>query len=187
MHFCLGMRSKGSAAELERRRRLAIERLRDGHSTKTVAEFLGVHPRTVQKWKARHDRRGDAGLASKPALRRMPELTDRQIQTLLGWFKRSPMEFGYSTELWTSRRVRNLIQKTFGVTLSPNYPCRWLTARDITPQKPKRQARQRDQARIDHWVRNDWPLLVQKSLSGRGLALAFRGFIAAASLKRATD
>ena len=48
----------------------------------------------------------DAGLDSKPALGRMPKLTDRQIQTVLGWFTKSPRAFGYSTELWTSRRVR---------------------------------------------------------------------------------
>jgi transposase len=109
-----------SAAELERRRQWAIERLHDGHSTKDVAEFLGVHLRTVQKWKALHNEKGDAGLASKPPLGRMPKLTNRQIQTVLDWFKKSPMEFGYSTELWTSRRVRDLFKRTFGVTLSSN-------------------------------------------------------------------
>jgi transposase len=165
MHFWPGMGSKGSAAELERRRLLAIERLHDGHSTREVAEFLGVHLRTVQKWKALHNQKGDAGLASKPPLGRMPKLTNRQIQTVLGWFRRSPMEFGYATELWTSRRVGDLIKKTFGVTFSSNYLCRWLTARDITPQKPKRQARERDEARIKDWVRNDWPRLVKKGQS----------------------
>ncbi len=165
MHLWPGMRSKGSAAELERRRLLAIERLHDGHSTREVTEFLGVHLRTVQKWKVLHNQKGDAGLASKPPLGRMPKLTNRQIQTVLGWFRRSPMEFGYATELWTSRRVGDLIKKTFGVTFSSNYLCRWLTARDITPQKPKRQARQRDEARIKDWVRNDWPRLVKKGQS----------------------
>ncbi len=137
MHFWPGMRSKGSATELEPRRLLAIVRLHDGHSTREVAEFLGVHKRSVEKSKAKHDQQGDAGLASKPPLGRMPKLTNRRIQTVLGWFRRSPMEFGYSTELWTSRRVGDLIKKTFGVTFSSNDLCRWLTARAITPQKPK--------------------------------------------------
>ncbi len=70
MHFWPSMRSKGSAAELERRL-LAIERLHHGHSTNDVGEFLGVHLRTAQKWKARYNEKGDAELASKPALGRM--------------------------------------------------------------------------------------------------------------------
>lgn len=160
-----GMRSKGSAAELERRRRLAIERLEDGHSTQDVAEFLGVHIRTVQKWKVQHAKRGDAGLASKPALGRMPKLTDRQIATVLSWFTKSPREFGYSTDLWTSRRVRDLILKQFGVKFHSNYICRWLTARNITPQKPKRQAKQRDEARIQAWVSDELPRLVKKGIN----------------------
>ena len=141
---------------------MAIGRLHDDHSTQEVAEFLGVHLRTVQKWKPRHDKRGDAGLDSKPALGRMPKLTDRHIQTVLGWFTKSPRAFGYSTELWTSRRVRDLIQKTFGVAFNANYICEWLTARRVTPQKPKWQPRQRDQARIDAWVRDDWPRNVKR-------------------------
>lgn len=50
-----GREKQGIAAELERRRFLSIDRLHDGHSTKAVAEFLGVHVRTAQKWKARHE------------------------------------------------------------------------------------------------------------------------------------
>lgn len=158
----LGMRTQGSAAELEHRRQLAIQRLHEGLSTDEVAEFLGVHIRTVQKWKARHDKQGDAGLASKPALGRMPKLTDRQTETVLGWFTKSPREFGYSTDLWTSRRVRELIQKEFGVTFNSNYLCHWLATRRITPQKPKRQAKQRDEDRIQTWLRDDWPAIVKK-------------------------
>jgi transposase len=48
------MRSKGTAAELESRRRLAIERVGQGWTQKDVAEFLGVHHVTVKKWVARH-------------------------------------------------------------------------------------------------------------------------------------
>lgn len=158
----LGMRTKGSAAELERRRQLAIEWLQEGHSAEEVAEFLGIHIRTVQKWKARHDKQGDAGLISKPALGRMPKLTDRQTETVLSWFTTSPREFGYSSDLWTSRRVRELIQKEFGVRFNSNYLCHWLSARRITPQKPRRQAKQRDEERIQNWLRDDWPAIVKK-------------------------
>jgi transposase len=97
----------------------------------------------------------------------MPKLTDRQAQTVLSWFTQSPREFGYSTDLWTSRRVRDLVQKTFGVAFNSNYICEWLTGRRVTPQKPKRQPRQRDQARIDDWVRNDWPRLVKKGANAK--------------------
>ena len=44
------MRSQGSAEELERRRRLAVGRVKEGYAQQEVATFLGVHPRTVSRW-----------------------------------------------------------------------------------------------------------------------------------------
>src|SRR2546423_1880845 len=55
------MRSKGTASELEARRRVAVARLDDGWSQAQVADFLGVHPVTVAKWMARRRRHGEAG------------------------------------------------------------------------------------------------------------------------------
>ena len=51
------------------------------------------------------------------------------------------------------RYYAQLIERTFGVRFHPRYLNEWLTARDITPQKPKRQARERDQDEIDRWRR----------------------------------
>ena len=60
------MRTPGTAAELERRRRLAVDRLQDGYRPRAVAQFLEVHIRTVRKWWAAYRRHGEAGLDSKP-------------------------------------------------------------------------------------------------------------------------
>ena len=156
------MRSKENAVELECRRRLAIARLDDGYSTKQVAELLGVHQRTVQKWKTTHDQQGEAGLAAKPHQGRPPRLTSQQTRTVLSWFLKSPREFGYSTDLWTARRVREWIREHFGITYHSRYFNRWLTRRWITPQKPARRARQRDDQQIQDWVDQQWPELLEK-------------------------
>ena len=39
----------------------------------------------------------------------------------------------------------------------PHYPREWLSRREYTPQKPARRAKQRDQAAIDRWLKEDWP------------------------------
>ena len=44
------MRTKGTAAELEARRRLAVQRVGEGWRRADVAAFLGVHPETVAGW-----------------------------------------------------------------------------------------------------------------------------------------
>jgi transposase len=156
------MRTKGSAQELENRRRLAVARVHDGYTQAEVARFLGVHPRTVGRWVAAHRAGGDAGLAPKPHPGPTPRLTPEQERAVLGWFDKDPTEFGFPTSLWTAPRLAQLIARTFGVHYHPRYLNAWLAARRITPQKPERRARERDPERIARWLKHDWPRIKKK-------------------------
>ena len=153
------MRTPGTAAELERRRFLAVERLRDGYSAQEVAEFLGVHIRTVYYWQALSKRKGGKALNAKPPPGRPRKLTACQERTVLGWFRKNPRSFGFATELWTARRVAQVIERKWGVKFNPRYLNAWLGARAITPQKPQRVPREADQDAIDEWRLRDWPRL----------------------------
>lgn len=156
------MRSKGTAAELEARRRLAVQRVREGWARKDVAAFLGVHPVTIARWVARHRENGDDGLSAKPTPGRPRFLTDGQERKVLGWLAESPTKHGFETDLWTARRVAELILRKFGVRFHPNYLREWLSKRNLTPQKPARRSRQRDQTAIDRWVAEDWPRIQKR-------------------------
>src|SRR5262245_17676670 len=98
-----------TAAEKEARRRLAVRRVNDGWSQQSVAEFLGVHPVTVNKWVRAHRAAGDDGLSATPHPGRAPFLTGNQQARVLGWLARKPTDFGFPTDLWTARRVAELI------------------------------------------------------------------------------
>jgi transposase len=156
------MRSKGTAAELEARRIIAVGRVEEGWTQKAVATFLGVHPVTVAKWVARHRVDKDNGLAAKLTPGRPAFLTDDQERQVLGWLAASATQHGFATDLWTARRVAELIHRKFDVQFHPNYLREWLARRNYTPQKPARRARQRDQAAIDRWVAQDWPRIQKK-------------------------
>ena len=156
------MRSKGTASELEARRRLAVEKVDSGWTQAKVAEFLGVHSVTVAKWLARHraDRRG--GLAAIPTPGRPRFLTPEQERTVLQWLAEKPTEHGFRTDLWTARRVADLIRRRFAVNYHPNYLREWLSKRGYSPQKPRRRARQRNETVIDRWIAEDWPRIQKK-------------------------
>lgn len=159
------MRPKGSPAELEARRRLAMDRLQEGYSQDEVARFLGVHVRSVQRWVASFRCQGSKGLAAKPAPGRPAKLSARQERIVLGWLAKSPTAFGFANELWTARRVGQLIEQKFGVHFHPRYLNAWLSCRGITPQKPQRVFRERNQAAIDTWLRVRWPEILKKGLA----------------------
>jgi transposase len=156
------MRSKGTASELEARRRIAVTKLNEGWSQVQVADFLGVHSVTVAKWVARHRQHGEAGLAPRPTPGRPRFLTSKQEQSVFRWLLDKPTAHGFRTDLWTARRVADLIHRRFGVTFHPDYLRAWLRQRGYSPQKPRRRAKQKNQETIDHWVENDWPRIQKK-------------------------
>lgn len=161
------MRSKGTAAELEARRRLAVQRVHDGWKRADAAAFLGVHPGTVAEWVRAHAAGGDAALAAKPHPGRTPFLTAAQEKQVLGWLADKPTAHGFRADLWTARRVAELIRRRFGVAFHPHYLREWLTKRNYTPQKPTRRARQRNDEAIDRWVKTDWPRIKKRPAGGR--------------------
>jgi transposase len=104
-------------------------------------------------------RRGPRGLAAKPGRGRHRKLSRRQERQVLGWFTKSATEFGFANELWTGGRVAQLIRRKFGVKFHPRYVNQWLAERRITPQKPQRRPRERDDEEIRRWTRSTWPQL----------------------------
>jgi transposase len=146
-------------AELERRRRLAVERVLEGYSQQETANFLGVQKSSVSGWMKAYRERGEQGLAAKPHTGRPRKLTKRQEATVLRWFHESATEFGFANELWTAPRVAKLIREKWDVKFHTRYINQWLAQRRITPQKPQRQPRERDEGMIRKWLRSDWPRL----------------------------
>jgi transposase len=72
---------------------------------------------------------------------------------------KNPKSFGFATELWTAARVAQVIERKWGVSFNSNYLSEWLTRRDVTPQKPQKRPRERDDVAITHWRTRKWPRL----------------------------
>jgi transposase len=156
------MRTIGSAAELERRRLLAVRRVAEGYSQVGVARFLGVNPRTVRRWVRQHRTFGEGGLIAVPHPGRCPKLLPSHEAAILSWLRDSPRRHGFPTELWTAPRIARLIERHWGIHFHPRYLNEWLTRRGVSPQKPIPQPRERDRAAIDLWLAEDWPRLKKK-------------------------
>ena len=153
------MRPQGSAQELDRRRRRAVQAVHDGDEVADVARIFGVSERAVRGWLAAERDRGDQGLAARPHPGPKPRLNRSQQRRVLSWLKKLPSAFGFPTELWTAPRVAHLIKQRFGVDYHPRYVNEWLTRRGITPQKPATQPRERNARQIAAWRSRTWPRL----------------------------
>jgi transposase len=165
------MRPQGTGAELERRRRLAVARVQSDYTQQEVADFLGVSTRSVQRWMQAYREHGMAGLKAKPNPGATPKLSPAQERQVLRWFRRSPREFGFATELWSAPRVTQVIERKFHKKFNSHYINQWLAVRRITPQKPERQARERDKREVRRWLREEWPRI--KKVPGVGVRTWF--------------
>jgi len=151
------MRTKGTPAELEARRRRAAVSLGQGKGTNEVARLIGVAPSSVSRWKAALRRRGSDGLRAKPhpgpALR-LDRIQKRQLVALL---KKGAVAAGHDSELWTCRLVADLIGRHLGVWYDPDHVGRLLHLLGFSVQKPEARACERDEKAIASWRRRDWP------------------------------
>lgn len=159
----MGMRPHGSPVELERRRRRAMELLRSGHTLSTVARMVGAAVSAVWQWRETFRRKGSQGLAAKPAPGRPQKLTARQRQRLPKLLAIGARRYGYTNDLWTTRRVATVIEHEFGVDYHPAHVSRILADLGWSCQKPERRALERNETAIAHWKRYRWVEIKKKS------------------------
>jgi transposase len=165
------MRPPGSQQQLEGRRRRAIQPLYQGLSLSAVVRKVGCSVSSVSLWRDLYSKKGVQGLAAKLVPGRRPNLTTHQKITLVKLLVKGPMAHGYATELWTTRRVAEVIERRFRVRYHPTHIWRLLVGLGWSCQTPERRARERDEAAIEQWKRNRRPHI--KNASGRGAHLVF--------------
>jgi transposase len=173
------MRTKGSAAELEARRRRAAEYFQERKPLAEVARLVGASLSSVKRWRRAWQEDGVAALAAKPHPGPTPKLSESQRQALVMILKQGPLRSGYRTDLWTTARVTEVVRKKFRVKYHPDHVGRILHDLGFTPQKPQQVAREQDAAAVKRWRTQDWPR-IKKRPAGVGPASSL-------SMKRASD
>jgi len=161
------MRPKGSAAQLEARRRRAVSLLQEGLGIREVARQVGSSPSSVKRWKEMKKAGGSAALAAKPHPGRPPRLSAKQKEKLLRLLLQGASAHGYAGQLWTLPRVAAVIQKHFGVRYHPAHVWKLLRRCGWSAQKPQRRARERDEAEIERWRRARWPHIKKGAAAGQ--------------------
>lgn len=151
------MRLKGSAEELERRRKRAIALVNEGLSLREVARIVGCEASSVMRWRNAFVRHGEEGLKVVSASGRPRRLSEAQTRRLVRLLLKGPLKHGYKTDLWTTARVASLIEKVFGIQYDRDHVGRLLHQLGWSHQKPARRAIERNEEAIDEWKRKRWP------------------------------
>jgi transposase len=155
-------RPPGTADELERRRKQAVQAVTAGQPRATVANVLGVHYRTVARWVRAARRPG--GLDARPPPAPASGLSDADLRKLEGLLAKGAKAHGWHNQLWTAARVARLIDREFRISYHPEHVRKILKARlNWSSQKPRRKARERNDKEVARWVGDEFPRIVREA------------------------
>ena len=138
------------------RRRRAARLFEQGHRQAEVAQRLGVTRVSAKRWYDAWVRAGPDGLKSSGPLGRRSRLDESDWLEVEQVLLAGPQAAGFETDLWTLRRVAELIEDTTGILFHPGHVWRVLRGRGWSLQRPTTRARERDEARILQWRKQDW-------------------------------
>ena len=146
----------------EGRRLRAWELHQLGWKQKDIAGALGVTQGAVSQWLRRGREGGLAGLRRRTAPGSAPRLSDTQRAQLREALAKGAPAYGFSGEVWTTKRVAALIKELFAVSYHPAHVSRIVRALGQSVQLPQTHATQRDATAIEAWRADRWPALKKR-------------------------
>lgn len=161
------MRPVGTPDELERRRKRALQLLKDGYRVSEVAVMVGVDRRSVARWQRAKREGGMRALRAKHAPGRPLKLSVEARTELETVLLGGALAYGFSTDLWTCPRIAEVIAHRFGVEYHVDHIPKILRQLGWTVQTPTRRALERNETEIQRWVKKEWPR-VKKTPVNRG-------------------
>ena len=157
------MRRRRSDYGTEQQRRVGAAALfRKGCSQAQVARQLGVSRQTTSRWHAVWEAGGKKALAGAGRTGRKCSLTGDELCRLEAILLAGAPARGYETDLWTLKRITQVIRCEFGVSYHPGHVWKVLRQLGWTCQRPERKARERNEDAIKRWVRYRWPRIKKR-------------------------
>src|SRR5260221_4414640 len=124
--------------EWQRQRAFALHE--QGWWQKDIARALGVSDGAVSGWIKRGREGGVAALKTRPRPGPTPRLTAEQRAQVPGLLARGAKAWGFRGDVWTCRRIADVIWRTFGVRYSAEHIGRLLQMAGWSVQQPTEQA-----------------------------------------------
>src|SRR3954447_16691018 len=152
-------RGVGRPAQEELRRRALFLVEHEGVTQAQAALAVGVRRQmrrqTVNVWPRRCRERGEEGILDGRRVsprRGKGRLTAEEAGKVRGWMAEgTPDRLDLPFALWTSRAVRELVERRFGKRLGLSTVQLYLQRWGMTPQKPLTRAKERQPTAIAAW------------------------------------
>jgi len=146
-----------SRGTLEYLRNQSIRLWKKNKDIEDIADFCGVHYTSVYKWIRIYKQKGFNGLKRRKAKGAIPKLNKNDKKKIIAWLKKSAMNFGFETPLWDCKRIQMVIKKELNKTIAISNLWENLKRWKLTPQKPEKEALEKDPKKVKKWIKEEWP------------------------------
>jgi len=132
------------------------------NSSGRISEILNSSRSKVSEWLKIYDEQGFEGLKEGERSGRPGRLTDLQKIILCDIIDSGPIAFGYSSGIWTSKRIAQAIYEEFAVEYHDGHVRKLLYDFGFSVQSPKRVLARADKEKQDKWVSKTYPDVKKK-------------------------
>ncbi len=140
----------------EERRKQAWKLKEQGWQQQDIAVALGVSEGAVSHWMKRGREGGIEALEAQPPKGVSPRLTAEQKAQIPELLAKGAESYGFRGDVWTARRVAEVIAKTFGVRYHHDHVGRLMREAGWSRQKPVERASQRNEEALKQWSEERW-------------------------------
>jgi transposase len=152
------LRRRRSDYVTEQRRRVGAAKLfQKGSAQSQVARVLDVSRQTASRWHALWESGGETALAGAGRTGCVGKLGGDELCRLEAILLAGAPARGYETDLWTLKRIAQVIRAEFDVSYHPGHVWKVLGQLGWSCQRPERKARERNEVAIKRWLRYRWP------------------------------
>jgi putative transposase len=138
----------------------AAEMLEKGIKPSIIAKTLRVSTKSAYRWRRQWRAGGTEALLSKGPGGATCQLTDERLGWLRADLDAGPAVFGWvDDQRWTAARVTDLVFDRYKVRYTGRGMAYLLRRIGFTPRVPVRRAVKRDEAAIEAWVKEVWPVV----------------------------
>lgn len=99
-------------------RALCVLLITEGHRPNQVAEWLGEHTRTLERWRKRFVDNGLDGLMDETSPGRPPKLSSEEWKRLQSDLAQPPAEFGLEGRRWQGKLLQSHLATHYGIEFS---------------------------------------------------------------------
>ena len=146
-----------SRETLEYLRKQSIKLWKKDKEIEDIADFCGVHFTAIYKWIRIYKQIGKNELNRRKAKGAESKLNKEDKKQIISWLKKSAMEFGFETPLWDCKRIQKVIKKELNKKIVTSSLWENLRKWNFTPQKPEKEALEKDIRKVKKWLKEEWP------------------------------